>query len=68
LHRVIICSAGADCCDASALRAGKIPPLTPRARKRKTPQNSWINFVPALSRGGKRLLVLRTAPLLRRLV
>jgi hypothetical protein len=52
LHRVIVCSVGADCCNASALRAGRSPSLTPRARKRKTPQTSWIIFYLHCQGGG----------------
>ncbi len=34
------------------LSVGSKPPLTPRARKRKTPHTSWINFFTCLVEGG----------------
>ncbi len=53
LHNSIVFSVGFACWEASELRVGSSPPSTARARNRNTPQTSWINFFPALSRAGE---------------
>ncbi len=53
LHSAIVLSVGFACWDARELRAVSSPPSTPFARKRNTPQNSWMNSFPALSSAGE---------------
>jgi hypothetical protein len=53
LHRTIYVSVGFACWNARELRGVSSPPSNALARKRKTPQTSWMNFFPALSSSGE---------------